>query len=352
MPMSQRASRPPSRPNSAVIACFLACAACSTPDAAYADPPLGFLRGYGPHTPVALTWGVLIISILTVVIICGILLVALWRNRGLQPDTLPGTAPVKRPYGGLTAIYAGVALSTLVLFGVSVWTVVTLADVASPSSKPKITIEVTGHQWWWEVRYGDDDPSRIFTTANEIHIPVGEPVRVRLKAVDVIHSFWVPRLAGKTDAIPGQINTTWLQADKAGTYRGQCTEYCGLQHAHMGFEVVATSPEKFKAWWDRQLEGAAEPRSESAQAGEQVFVQKCGACHSVRGTLAGGILGPNLSHLMGRQMIAAATLPNRPGYLSGWIADPQSIKPGSMMPDIDLSGPQLVHVRDFLETLR
>jgi cytochrome c oxidase subunit II len=332
---------------------LVASSAVTVPTAVYADPPLGYLKGYGPHTATALTWGVLVISIAVVALIITILLAALWHGRGAgKARALPGTAPVGRPAGGLMAIYVGVGVSTLVLFAVSIWTVATLADIAEPTSQPAFTIDVTGHQWWWEVRYQDADPSRIFTTANEIHIPVGEPVRVRLRADDVIHSFWVPRLAGKTDAIPGQVNETWLQADSPGTYRGQCTEYCGLQHAHMGFEVIASAPEEFRAWRKQQLEGAVPPISASAKAGETTFLQKCGVCHSVRGTQAGGAVGPDLTHLMSRQTIAAATLPNRIGYLSGWIAAPQSIKPGSMMPNIDLSGPQLVHVRDFLETLK
>jgi cytochrome c oxidase subunit 2 len=288
-----------------------------------------------------------------VLIVTGILLAALWRApRGTLQSALPGRAPVARPAGGVRAILVGVAVSTVVLFGVSVWTVVSLAAISSPPTKPVATIEVTGHRWWWEVRYLSDDPSRIFTTANEIHVPVGQPVRVRLRSADVIHSFWVPRLMGKTDTIPGQTNLTWIQADTAGVFRGQCTEFCGLQHAHMGFEVVATSPEKFQAWWDRQIEGQQTPQTARAQKGEAAFTQHCSVCHTVRGTSAGGIVGPDLTHLMSRRTIAAGTLANNPGNLSGWIVSAQSIKPGNLMPDMKLSGPELSQVRDYLVTLQ
>ena len=139
---------------------------------------------------------------------------------------------------------------------------VTLADTEPPHGKPAFTIEVTGHQWWWQVRYLSDQPSRTFNTANEIHIPVGEPVRVKLVSADVIHSFWIPALGGKTDLIPGQTNVTWIEADKPGVYRGQCTEYCGKQHAHMALTVVASEPNEFEAWWNAQLEGAPAPDNE------------------------------------------------------------------------------------------
>ena len=218
--------------------------------------------------------------------------------------------------------------------------------------KPALTIEVTGQQWWWKVRYLSDDPSRIFTTANEIHIPTGEPVRIELIGADVIHSFWVPPLSGKTDAIPGQTNVTWLEADRPGRYRGQCTEYCGVQHAHMGFEVVAQSPGEFDAWWDAQLKPAATADRRPANAAPTLFSYHCGACHTVRGTEAGGAIAPDLTHLMSRATIAAGTLPNNAGNLSGWIADPQAIKPGTLMPIVYLSGPELNDIRAYLQTLK
>ena len=223
--------------------------------------------------------------------------------------------------------------------------------MASVAADPRFTIEITGQQWWWEVRYVSDDPSRIFETAHEIHVPVGEPVRLRLRSEDVIHSFWVPAVAGKTDLIPGQTNETWIQADTPGVYRGQCAEYCGRQHAHMALRLFADPPEEFEAWWNRQLEAAKPPETEIAQVGQTHFVLRCGACHTVRGTAAGGAVGPDLTHLLSRTTLAANMLPNDVAHLSGWIANPQFIKPESKMPNLELSGPQLDAIRSYLLTL-
>ncbi len=227
----------------------------------------------------------------------------------------------------------------------------TLAQIGRPPQEPAFTVEVIGHQWWWEIRYLSDQPARNFTTANEIHIPVGETVAVKLISRDVIHSFWVPALGGKTDLIPGQTNVTWMEADKPGVYRGQCAEYCGLQHAHMALTVVAQEPEAFEAWRAGQLEPASEANTERVQAGLTAFIQKCGICHTVRGTRAQGIVGPDLSHLMERRTLAAGTLPNTPGNLAGWIADPQHVKPGNFMPQPQLSAAELLRILAFLKTL-
>jgi cytochrome c oxidase subunit 2 len=253
--------------------------------------------------------------------------------------------------GRLGWIYVGVGIATVVLLTSAIWTKVTLATVAQPPDQPVITLEVTGYQWWWKVRYLSDDPSRTFTTANEIHIPVGQPVEIRLNTVDVIHSFWVPSLGGKIDLIPGQTNVTWLEANEPGVYRGQCAEYCGMQHTHMALLVVASSSDEFNAWWDAQLNSALEPVDKTTRQGQISFIGRCGACHAVRGTPAGGILGPDLSHLMTRRMIAAATLPNNVGALTGWIADPQSIKPGNFMPRPELTATQLHEIVAYLQTL-
>ena len=203
---------------------------------------------------------------------------------------------------------------------------VTLADTRTAPGKPAFTIEVTGHQWWWEIRYLSDQPSHIFETANEIHIPVGKPVKVELVSADVIHSFWVPALAGKMDLIPGQSNETWLEADKPGIYRGQCSEYCGVQHAHMALTVVASGPDQFQSWLNSQLTDEPQPTQQAAVAGETDFIQKCGVCHTVRGTPAHGIVGPNLSHLMQRHTIAAGLSPTIRGT---WLAGSRIRKPSN-----------------------
>lgn len=252
------------------------------------------------------------------------------------------------PYGGallIASLIAGLAVVALL------WWLIGRPSLTNAPAEPKLTIEVTGHEWWWEVRYLSDDPHRVFTTANEIHLPVGEPVRLELNTADVIHSFWVPAIGGKTDLIPGRTNTTILQATKPGIYRGQCAEFCGLQHANMAFVVVAESPEDFQAWRDSQLSMSPEPRSDRAKAGKQVFMRHCSGCHAVRGTDAGGALGPDLTHLMDRKTLAAGTLPNTIGHLAGWVANPQALKPGNKMPLVELSPEDLLQVHAYLRTL-
>lgn len=314
---------------------------------------MSFLRSFGKpgDAILPLTWGMMIISIAVIVVITGLLIYGL-RGAHRYSNMTEEVKKLEPAGGGLAWLYLGVGISTIVLCCTAAWAMVTLADTEPPNGKPAFTIEVTGHQWWWQVRYLSDQPSRTFNTANEIHIPVGKPVRVKLVSADVIHSFWIPALGGKTDLVPGQTNVTWIQADKPGVYRGQCTEYCGQQHAHMALTVVATKPDDFKAWWNAQLKGAPAPEDQVAAAGETTFIQKCGICHTVRGTRAQGIVGPNLSHLMERRTIAAGTLPNNVGSLGGWISNPQAVKPGSYMPQPEISPAQLQRILAFLQTLK
>jgi cytochrome c oxidase subunit II len=317
-------------------------------------PPLSYLNGFGAKAyPVtALTWGLLIISISVVIIVTALVLCGVLMRRAPRAAVL-ADVPVERRGEGLGWLGLGIGVSTALLLISAIWTMAVLAKVnAPPPGTTPLTIEVTGQQWWWKARYLNDDPSRVLTTADEFHIPVGRPVRVKLIGADVIHSFWVPALTGKTETIPGQTNVTWLEADKPGRYRGQCTEYCGQQHAHMAFFVVAQSPADFQKWLDAQLQPAATPSSPTLVSDEQVFVQHCGACHTVRGSTAGGSVAPDLTHLMSRETLAAGTLPNTPGALSGWIADPQAQKPGTEMPDLYLSGPELTAVTTYLRTLK
>jgi len=313
--------------------------------------PLNYLVSFGDRAAsiATLTWGVLLISIAVTVIISVLVAIAVWRRKPLV--AAPGDRlPVAGSGGGTQWMWTGVGISTLVLLFSVAWTLVVLAKVNTPASPPRLTIEVTGHQWWWQVRYRSDAPGREFTTANEIHIPTGTPVRFLLVGADVIHSFWVPALAGKTDMIPGQTNETWLDARTAGVYRGQCAEYCGVQHARMSFVVVAQPAQEFRAWWDHQL-GVPAAAAGTPVAGGADFVAYCGSCHAVRGTDAGGILGPDLSHLMTRITLAAGTYPNDSAHLATWIVDPQRMKPGNLMQPPRLSATQLAAVRAYLKTL-
>jgi len=321
------------------------------PPAASQAAPLQYLSGAGAKAApvVALTWGVLVVASAVIVIIALLLAGAICHRPG-SALTVGERSALEEDKGGLNWLWIGVGLSTLVLLFTVVWTVKVLADIQSPPHAAGITIEVTGRQWWWQVRYIAGDRSQDFVTANEIHIPAGMPVRIRLVGGDVIHSFWVPQLTGKMDTIPGQTNETWLQAAAPGTYLGQCTEYCGLQHAKMGLRVIAQTPADFRAWWAHQLQAPAAPQG-PAQFGQVQFEAHCGGCHTVRGTEAGGALGPDLSHLMLRQTIASGTLPNDRPTLSQWVADPQRFKPGCLMPAPALSANELGQVTAYLRSL-
>jgi len=315
--------------------------------------PLNYLVSHGERAAsiATLTWGVLLVSVAVTLIVTALVVAAIWRRKPLAAAAPGERLPVGGSTGGLEWLWTGVGISTAVLLFTVGWTLVVLAKVNSPASPPPLTVEVVGHQWWWEVRYLSSDPARVFTTANEIHMPTGTAVRIRLVGADVIHSFWVPALAGKTDMIPGQTNETWLQASTPGTYRGQCSEYCGVQHARMSFLVVAEPAAQFRAWWDHQLESPAASVDPGVAGGGAAFVASCGSCHAVRGTDAGGILGPDLSHLMRRATLAAGTYPNDPAHLAAWIVDPQGMKPGNLMQRPRLAAPELAAVRAYLRTL-
>jgi cytochrome c oxidase subunit II len=323
------------------------------PATARADAPLNYLITHGSRAQAiaVLAWFTIIVSLVVIAVVTGLLLAGIWRRRAMPDPVLPGRAFVERPQGGIAWIYIGVGATLVVLLITMVWTFATLARTGPTPGPPALRLLVTGHQWWWDVRYLSDDPSQEFTTANEIHIPVGKVIEIQLRGADVIHSFWVPALAGKTDMIPGQQNQTWMDAQRPGIYRGQCGEYCGQQHARMAFEVVADAPDQYEAWRKQQLQPASEPPA-TAQQGQALFATRCGMCHSVRGTTAGGILGPDLTHIMSRRMIGAASLPNNIGNLAAWIADPQHVKPGNLMPRLDLSGVQLTQVREYVQTLK
>jgi cytochrome c oxidase subunit 2 len=314
--------------------------------------PLDYLHSAGNRAGhiVTLTWGTLTISLAVIVVISLLVLAGIWR-RSPSPIASNERVQVSHPKGGEAWIWIGVSASTLALLFTVVWTMVVLAQTAAPAKQPALTIEVTGHQWWWQIRYLSSDPAQVFSTANELHIPVREPVKVVLVGGDVIHSFWIPALAGKTDVIPGQTNETWLQASQPGVYRGTCAEYCGIQHAKMGLLAVAQSPSDFTGWRNHQLQSPASPTNGQQWAGLAQFTMHCGGCHAVRGTDAAGALGPDLSHLAQRRTLAAALLPNDAAHLTAWVSDPQSPKPGNLMQKPELSRNELADIRAYLETL-
>jgi cytochrome c oxidase subunit 2 len=216
-----------------------------------------------------------------------------------------------------------------------------------------LTIDVTGHQWWWEVQYEDPDPSKRIATANEIHVPVGEMIQFKLRAADVIHSFWAPNLQGKRDLVPGYVTTHWFRADTAGIYRGQCAEFCGLQHAKMAMYIVAEPPAKFAAWMAAAATPHQPPTDSTLLYGMRVFMSSgCAVCHSISGTQAQSTVGPGLSHFKSRMTIGAGTLANNRANLTRWIQDPHLEKPGVRMPAYPLTQTQLTALVSYLETLK
>ncbi|WP_018261596.1 cytochrome c oxidase subunit II [Methylobacterium sp. WSM2598] len=252
-----------------------------------------------------------------------------------------------------TALVTGLTVATglvvLVLTGLSYAGQRRLFD----DEAAQVTIRVIGHQWWWEVQYEDPEPSRGFTTANEIHVPVGVPVQVKLESTDVIHSFWVPSLMGKQDLIPGRNNAIHFTVERPGIYRGQCAEFCGMQHAKMGLLVIAEDEAAFAHWRDGQVAPRPEPASDETRAGEAAFVAApCSMCHQVRGTAAAGRNGPELTHVGSRRTLAAGTLPMSRGNLAAWIVDPHGIKPGVNMPLVKLDPDQLNTISAYLEGLK
>jgi len=303
----------------------------------------------------AIFFGLLLTAIFLIVEVVA-LLVLRRRHRGIQQEPLEAS---HQPGSGTesklrTVVGISTAVTVLILFGLTILSVsVGKAVTASVAPAGSLKVEVTGKQWWWAVRYASDDASRVLLTANEIHIPVGRPIAIKGEAEDVIHSFWVPSLQGKRDLIPGRTTQEWLQASQPGEYRGQCAEFCGLQHAHMAFWVIAEPADQFQAWFDHQLQPAVEPTDEETQRGRAIFLRSaCSLCHAIRGTDAAAQVGPDLTHFGSRRTIAAGTLPNNKGNLAGWIADPQTIKPGTHMATVAIQSAEMQPLIDYLESLK
>jgi len=269
------------------------------------------------------------------------------RNRSKEESALPSESTLARSVGVAVALTIVTLLALLVA---SVWTGRTVGSLQASSA---ITIAITGHQWWWEVEYEDAVPSRRVVTANELHIPTKRPVVLKVTSRDVIHSFWVPNLQGKRDLIPGYTTAIWLQADRSGVFRGQCAEFCGMQHAHMALDVVAESDQDFEAWLDAMRQPGRDPAESTPRRGRDIFMQtRCAGCHAVRGTDAAAQIAPDLTHIATRSTLGAGTLPNTPENLAAWIRDPQRVKPGNQMPPNPLTDEDLQALVAYLETLR
>lgn len=283
------------------------------------------------------------------------LAVAITRGRrhrraeaGLQGEPAPSSEAKWR-----TGLVLFASATALILAGLTIATWLTDRALARAGDGAPLEIEVIGHQWWWEVRYRGADPSRIVRTANELHLPAGRTAHLTLKSPDVIHSLWIPNLAGKQDLIPGREVDLSLHPLRTGVFRAQCAEYCGLQHANMALDVTVHDPADFNRWYEAQLTPPPMPAGGEAQAGFALFQNgQCASCHNVAGTPASGQVAPDLSHVASRRTIAAGTLPNTRENLAAWIADPQAIKPGNNMPKVPLSASELQAVTAYLETLK
>ncbi len=335
------------------------------------------IAGCGPqsivdtHSPeahnIALLWWWMLAAAVIVFLGAVALLVVAYVRRGVAG--LPFVGEREGIAQGMVLVFGiGVpAVALVALFGVS--DVFLIGQTAPPAPRTtKMTIEVIGHQWWWEVRYpGKLDDSGAAqsgeaggraggmseaVTANEIHIPARTRVNVVATTADVIHSFWVPGLNRKIDMVPGRQNRVLLYASSPGTYRGQCSQFCGLQHAHMAMYVVAQRPAAYRAWLANMAASAATPTTAAVQAGRQQFFNDgCSSCHMIRGTSAAGLIGPDLTHLASRMTLASAEIPNRPAWLAAWIRNPQAIKPGDRMPDLGLSNAQVNSLVTYLDSL-
>jgi cytochrome c oxidase subunit 2 len=289
-----------------------------------------------------LWWLLFGLAAVVYVVVAGFVIAGVLRGRGTE------SGKPSRASDGAFVVIGGLVVPVLILMVVAVATVHATTTVRQPESGA-LRVEVVAHDWWWEVQYPDHD----VVTANEIHVPVGRQVEIGLHTGDVIHSFWVPQLAGKLDTIPGQRNVLRLEADKAGTYRGECAEFCGLQHANMNFLVVAEPAAEFERWMVQQSRPVTEPAGEQEARGRQVFEREsCAGCHTMRGTSATGRVGPDLTHFGSRQQLAAGAAPNTRANLTRWISDAQLIKPGNLMPSLYLSGPDLKALVAYLESQR
>lgn len=289
------------------------------------------------------------VAIAVFVVVIGSLLYGTFRRRPASPASNEQETRKRR---ATRAVAAGAGVTLLILFVFLVLDFSVGRALGAPR-RGALEIELIGHRWWWEVRYlAPALPARV-TTANEIHIPAGAPVLVRLKSNDVIHSLWVPDLTGKRDLIPGKRTSLWLQADTPGVYRGQCAEFCGQQHAKMALLVVADSRAGFDRWYATQRAAGAAPTDSVTTRGRQVFLDNaCALCHTVRGTPAAATIGPDLTHLASRRTIGAGLLRNNRGNLAGWVLDAQSIKPGVDMPPNHLAPGDLQALLAYLENLQ
>jgi len=306
-------------------------------------PPV--LDPAGPYagSVTTLAWILFAMGVLVTLVVVAALWIALFGGERLRARV-----------GGTKAIWmAGIAFPVVVLTGLLIYGLTLTGNLTAPLRGDEMRVRVTGEMWWWRVAYLGRDGQTLMLDANELHIPVGQPVVLELETSDVIHSFWVPRLSGKLDMIPGRTNIMRIQADEPGIFGGQCAEYCGGPHALMGFVVVAHAPQDFARLMATRRRPRPAPVGEAA-AGARLFeTAGCAACHRVAGTSANGMAGPDLSFVGSRRSLGAGILPNNRGTMTGWIGDSQAIKPGNRMPAYPvLNANELRALAAYMDTLR
>ena len=276
-------------------------------------------------------------------IVAGMIVYALMRFRWRE-----GEADPKQAAGNKTVELVWTTIPCLIVIALFVLSWKTM-NASDPPPAPEPDIVITGHQWWWEARY----PKSGVVTANEIHIPAGTPLSIRLESADVLHEFWVPEIGRKMTTVPGHPNNIWIQSDHPQTYLGVCSEFCGTEHAWMHFLIVAETPAEFQAWEQAQLAPARNPTSASALQGRALFQgTSCMNCHAIKGTLASAGVGPNLTHFASRKILGAGVAENTPANLRRWLKDPQLVKPGVKMPDYKFTDSQVTQLSDYIETLQ
>ncbi len=338
----------------AAFAGMLALAGCRTAESTFN------WRGPAAHRIANLSWDMTILFVVITIVMWGLFAFAFYRRHG----TLAEHEPVEASGGELWIAIGGLAVPLLILTvlfvaGLSLLQAFPIHGMPNGLSQAQMAqamkpeIRITGHQWWWTIDYLNDDPSKAFTTANELHLPTGRPINIEVGTSDVMHSFWIPALHGKVDLIPGQANYIRLLASQTGTYTGQCAEYCGAEHARMRLLAVVQTPSEYEAWLEDQRKPGNAPTTPDAQAGEKVFTTAaCALCHTVRGTMAHGSVAPDLTHLASRQMLASDIYPNNTSFLEAWITNAQSLKPACLMPDLpNFSGQQLRDLVAYLQQL-
>lgn len=337
--------RPP-RGLSLASSTFLAASALTVTACAATDP----MNALAPAGPVArmeadLFNFIYYLALAVFVLVEALLVWSVIRHRRRPNDGIP-----HQTHGNTALELTWTIIPCIILIVISIPTVSTIAAAsARPTGPDVVTVKVIGHQWWWEFEY----PDLGVVTADEMHIPVGKQIAVEVRSADVIHSFWVPKLGGKMQAIPNQDNHTWIQADEAGTFKAQCYQLCGTSHANMRFEVVAQSPADFDAWVQNQKAPPAQSTDAQAQKGEQVFMSSaCIGCHTINGTKAQAKIGPNLTHIGSHQTLAGAIMPNTAENLALWLHDPEALKPGSLMPNLHLTGEQVQALVAYLHSLK